>query len=87
MLEFDQPVRWDNTLIGQFQLDGKKGQVVSGVVSGKSLRLKLAGPSRAGLITYLDSAAWSQDHLLPGENGIAALTFCEVPIRTGQPSP
>ena len=87
VLEFDQPVRWDNTLIGQFQLDGKKGQVVSGVVSGKSLRLKLAGPSRAGLITYLDSAAWSQDHLLQGENGIAALTFCEVPIRTGQPSP
>jgi len=31
-------------------------------------------------LTYLDSSAWSQSNLLRGENGIAALTFCEVPI-------
>jgi hypothetical protein len=32
-------------------------------------------------LTYLDSANWNQDRLLRGENGIAALTFCEVPIE------
>jgi len=32
------------------------------------------------LITYLDELSWSQDRLLVGRNGIAALTFCNVPI-------
>jgi len=34
----------------------------------------------ARTITYLKEIAWSQDTLLNGANGIAALTFCEVPI-------
>ena len=42
--------------------------------------LKLGNPMDAGRISYLDSASWSQSRLLRGENGIAALTFCEVPI-------
>jgi hypothetical protein len=47
--------------------------------------LKLSGVSTAKTITYLDSAAWSQDKLLRGKNGIAALTFCEAPISTRKP--
>ncbi|MEA3212584.1 MAG: hypothetical protein QOE70_5641 [Chthoniobacter sp.] len=80
-LEFDQPVKWDDALASQFYLDGEKGKVTSGGVVGKVVTLKLAAPSAAKTITYLDSAAWSQKTLLRGENGIAALTFCEVPLR------
>ena len=82
VLEFDQPVKWDNALVGQFYLDGAKGQVASGSVAGNTLTLKLAAPTTAKTVTYLDSAAWSQKTLLKGENGLAALTFCEVPIAS-----
>ena len=34
----------------------------------------------SGKVTYLDERAWSQDRLLVGKNGIAALTFCNVPV-------
>ena len=32
-------------------------------------------------VTYLDSANWNPDNLLQGQNGIAALTFCDVAIE------
>jgi len=79
-LEFDQPVAWDAKLAGEFTLDGVKGQVASGAVRGNTLTLKLRAPSNAKTLTYLDSATWSQDRLLLGANGLAALTFCEVPL-------
>ena len=79
-LEFDQPVVWKDSLVDEFRPDGEKGKVTSGVVSGNVLTLKLKEPGRAGKITYLDEMAWSQDRLLVGKNGIAALTFCNVPI-------
>jgi len=77
-LEFDQPVRWDNALAGQFYLDGERGKVVSGAATGNFLTLQLIAPSTAQKISYLDSSSWSQATLLRGENGIAALTFYEV---------
>ncbi len=79
-LEFDQAVKWDNTLASQFYLDGEKGKVAAGTVSGNRVMLKLSSAVKAQKITYLDSKSWSQNTLLRGENGIAALTFCEVPI-------
>jgi hypothetical protein len=81
-LEFDQPVVWADALAGQFYLDGEKGQVASGSVSGNVLTLKLKTASTAKQITYLKEIAWSQDTLLNGANGIAALTFCNVLILT-----
>ncbi len=80
ILEFDQPVVWKSGLAGQFYLDGAKDQVDHAVVNGSTLTLKLKTLSAAKLLTYLKERAWSQDILLLGENGIAALTFCEVPI-------
>ena len=80
MMEFDQPVVWDNALVSEFYLDGKRGQVAAGTVSGNVIRLKLTAASTAQALTYLDSESWGQDKLLRGANGIAALTFCEVPI-------
>lgn len=79
-LEFDQPVTWDNALITQFTLDGERNKIASGRAQGKLLTLKLTAASTAKTVTYLDSASWNPEHLLRGENGIAALTFCDVPI-------
>jgi hypothetical protein len=79
-MEFDQPMKWDNALVSEFYLDGEKGKVASGSVSGKVVTLKLTAASTAQKLTYLDSSSWSQHNLLRGANGIAALTFCEVPI-------
>ena len=85
VLEFDQPVKWDDSLSGQFSLDGQKGKVASGTATVNTLSLKLVAASNAKTLTYLDSAAWSQKTLLVGANGIAALTFCEVPILARKP--
>ena len=79
-LEFDQAVRWTDSLAGQFYLDGIADQVVSGTVSGNVLTLNLKTASAAKKITYLKEMNWSPDKLLTGANGIAALTFCDVTI-------
>jgi protocatechuate 3,4-dioxygenase beta subunit len=79
-IEFDQPVKWNDALATQLYLDGENKKVASGSVAGSTLVLKLKEQSSAKTITYLKEANWSQDNLLWGENDIAALTFCEVPI-------
>ena len=79
-MEFDQPVKWDNTLSSQFYLDGESGRVASGAAAGNQVTLTLTAPSAALKLTYLDGQSWSQTTLLRGENGLAALTFSEVPI-------
>jgi hypothetical protein len=79
-LEFDQPVVWQDTLVNEFRLDGVKGKVESGSVSGNVLTLKLKESVQAAKISYIDEKDWSQDRLLMGKNGIAALTFCDVPV-------
>jgi hypothetical protein len=79
-LQFDQPVKWKDELATQFYLDGGKGQVASGSVAGKVLTLKLKEASTATKITYLKEVGWNQMTLLEGANGIAALTFCDVPL-------
>jgi hypothetical protein len=80
-LEFDQPVVWIDALAGQFYLDGKPGQVASGTVSGNLIKLKLAAPSTAKTITYVQDRRWDPKTLLYGKNGIAALTFCDVGLE------
>ena len=81
-LEFDQPVVWTEALASQFYLDGQKDKIASGSVTGNVLTLTLKAASTATQITYLKEVSWNQDNLLLGANGIAALTFCEVPITT-----
>jgi len=87
ILEFDQPVIWMDSLAGQFHLDGKGDQIASGSVRGNVLTLKLRTPASAKTITYLKETAWSQDNLILGANGIAALTFCDVPLSPKQAPP
>jgi hypothetical protein len=43
--------------------------------------LKLAAPSNAKTITDLIDENWDPKFLVFGQNGIAAFTFCEVPIE------
>jgi hypothetical protein len=76
-------VVWADALAGQFYLDGEKDKVASGSVTGNVLTLTLKGKEASApqKITYLKETAWSQDSLLNGANGLAALTFCEVPIE------
>jgi hypothetical protein len=69
-----------DSLASQIYLDGEKGRVASGSVTGNGITLKLAKPAAATRVTYLKETAWNQDNLIFGKNGIAALTFCEVPV-------
>ncbi|GDY09959.1 hypothetical protein LBMAG52_34450 [Planctomycetia bacterium] len=81
VLEFESQIVWSDALTSQFHLDGEAKQVASGSANGSRITLKLKSPSKAKTVTYLDSASWSPDNLLYGQNGLAALTFCEVPIE------
>lgn len=81
-LEFDQPVIWHDALIREFYLDDQPNEVVSGILSGNVIALKLKAPTAAKTITYLWERDWSQDRLILGANGLAALTFCEVEIES-----
>lgn len=83
-LEFDQPIVWAEVLTGQFYLDGEKDKIASGSLTGNVLTLKLKEASPAKSITYSKESSWSQDKLIFGANGIAALTFCNVPIRAAK---
>ncbi|MFT5123925.1 MAG: hypothetical protein ACI97B_002560 [Verrucomicrobiales bacterium] len=80
-LRFDQPITWNDAMADQFFLDNEKGKVASGAVNGSVLTLKLKEPSTAKTIAYIKELSWSPDHLVIGANGIAALTFCDVPIE------
>ena len=66
----------------RFYLDGEPGRVASGSVSGNLLKLKLMAPAMAKTITYITDKKWDPKTLLYGKNGLAALTFCEVPISS-----
>lgn len=85
-LEFDSEIQWNEACLDQFYLEGQRLEVSSGSVNGKRLILQLATPAAKPSdyplkLTYLDSKVWSQDRLLIGINGVAALTFCDVPIQ------
>lgn len=80
VLEFDRPVIWSDKLTSQFHLSGEKQQVLAGSTDGNRLTLQLKQPSSSRTVTYLDSASWNPETLLYGQNGLAALTFCDVLI-------
>jgi len=87
VLEFDQPMVWTDALVSEFSLDGKKGGVVRGAVSGNTVKLTLAADADAKTITYLVDRKWDSKNLLYGRNGIAALTFSEAPLEPAGPNP
>jgi Concanavalin A-like lectin/glucanases superfamily/Carbohydrate esterase, sialic acid-specific acetylesterase/Domain of unknown function (DUF2341) len=85
-VEFDQPVVWHDELAREFYLDDQAGAVASGSGSANTITLKLKKVAQtASKLTYLKERDWSQNRLILGSNGLAALTFCEVGIARSQP--
>ena len=81
-LVFDQDVKWDDEVARRFYLDDEPADFISVVGTGRTITLKLTEPSPAKNLSYVRGGKWKQDQsIIWGSNGIAALTFCEVPIR------
>ena len=81
-LTFDQEVQWQPGAAELFQFDTDGGKVVSGNVDGRVVTLKTEGAERATRITYIDGKNWNEKKTpLRGKNGIAAFSFCQVPIE------
>jgi len=81
-LVFDQDVQWDEEIIERFYLDDDSAELTAVGGSGRIITLKLAGPSAAKNLSYVRGGKWRQEQaIIWGANNIAALTFCEVPIR------
>ena len=85
-LEFGQDMTFDPLTLINIYLDGVKGLATSGSAAGKVIKLKLTAPSQARTIDYLNDTDWdgNPENLIRGANGIAALTFSEVPIARGK---
>jgi hypothetical protein len=83
-LDFGQPMAWKDEMKRSIFLDNTLAPIGSGSVSGNVITLRLVVPSNAKTITYLTGRDWDGKpaHLIFGENGIAALTFCEVGIAS-----
>jgi peptidoglycan/xylan/chitin deacetylase (PgdA/CDA1 family) len=82
-LVFDQPMGWFDESANELYLDGQRGKVASGKCDGNTIKLTLTEPSSAKTIKYVDGGSWKQERVIRGKNGIAALTFCDVPINYG----
>ena len=80
VLEFGQPVAWDDATVSEFRLDGEPGGIRSGRAAGSTLRLAVAPGCDATTITYLVDRQWQPQRVLRGTNGIAALSFHAVAI-------
>ena len=86
-LEFGQPMAWNSASTVNFFPDRVAGKVSSGSASGNVVKLQLTGASTAKTINYLEDAIWdgNSGNLLRGLNGIAALTFADVPLEPAKP--
>ncbi len=83
-LDFGQPMAWKDECKAWIYLDGAADKVSSGAVSGNVITLQLKAPTEAETVAYLSGRTWrnEQDNLICGANGIAALTFCSVPLAS-----
>ena len=85
-LIFDSSMKWNERCVDQFFIGDKHLEIEEGFAEGNRVSLKLKFPwvtkdKERSLLTYVDSQRWGQDRLLSGVNGLAALTFCDVPIH------
>jgi hypothetical protein len=94
-LIFDQDITWNPGAITTLFLTDEKGNKAGSVTNGSNRRngilLKVSDASAAATITYVKGIVnppdvpWHQDNLVLGTNGIAALTFADVPIAPKAP--
>ena len=81
-LVFDQYVKCDDDVAGRFYLNGAVEKIIAVGGTGNIITLKLARASTAKNLSYIKGGTWRQDQgIIWGTNNIAALTFCEIPIR------
>ncbi len=91
-LEFDQEVAWNPgapTMLFLANTAGEtSGSVTSGSASGNTIKLQVSEAASTATITYLKGlVSWLQPNLLYGsKNGIAALTFADVPVAPLSPT-
>jgi Carbohydrate esterase, sialic acid-specific acetylesterase len=86
-LEFGQPMAANFAAQGMLFLDGVSNKVASGSVSGNTIKLQLTAASTASTITYVQGGSFDRANLILGSNGIAAMTFHNVPISTSSVVP
>ncbi len=81
-LTFDQDVKWSDEVARQFYLNDDSAELNAIGGAGRIITLKLSRPSTAKNLSYIRGGKWrQQEAIIWGSNGIAALTFCEFPIR------
>ncbi len=81
-LTFDQDVKWGDEVARQFYLNDDSAELNAIGGAGRIITLKLSRPSTAKNLSYIRGGKWrQQEEIIWGSNGIAALTFCEFPIR------
>jgi hypothetical protein len=91
-LVFDQEIGWNvgapTMLFLQDASGAVAGSVSSGSATGNTIKLRVSGATNAATITYLKGlVSWQQANLLYGTNGIAALTFADVPVQAADTTP
>jgi hypothetical protein len=90
-LVFDQDISWNPgapTMLFLANADGAaSGSVTSGSATGNTIKLQVSEAASTATITYLKGlVSWLQPNLIFGTNGIAALTFADVPVATLSPT-
>ncbi len=85
-LDFGQPMTWKDEMKKDLYLDEAQAPISVGTADGNVIRLKLMAPSNAKEIGYIFGRDWDGKpaSLIFGANGIAALTFCDVPIKKAE---
>ncbi len=79
-IRFDQVVKWKDGLERHFYIDDENNNIVRGEALNNEVTLYLSQSSNAEKLTYLKEKFWNYKLLLRGENGIAALSFCNIPL-------
>ena len=64
ILVFDQNVKWDEGITGQFYLDDLSAELTAVGGAGRIITLKLAGPSTAKNLSYVRGGKWSQEEAI-----------------------
>jgi hypothetical protein len=87
-LDFGQPMTWKEEMKKDIFLDEAKAPISAGTVDGNVILLKLTKPSTAKTIAHLSGRNWDGKpaSLIFGANGLAALTFCDVPLTPADPT-
>ena len=73
---------WTDDVSQRFYFETQDSKVADVTGTGNTITLSLSNPTTATTLSYIQGGKWRMDDaIIYGENKLAALTFCEVPIR------